>query len=95
MKNFYYKKDKQTRRYYGGLNVTASIYKVKNGLIVKVGTCKWCTASYRGEVSEVFQALMALGEIPKKWEKSSVCEWRGAGYFAGEVCNHYTIQELN
>jgi len=95
MKVFYYKKDKQTRRYYGGLNVKASIYTAKKGEIIKVGTCNWCTSSFPGEESAVFQALMSLGQIPKKYEKSSVCEWRGAGYFAGEVCNHYQIKELD
>lgn len=95
MKIFYYKKEKQTRRTYGGMNVTASIYTAKKGEIAKVGVCHWCTSAYMGEESEVFQALMELGYIPKKYEKSSVCEWRGAGYFAGEVCNHYNIKELN
>lgn len=94
MKIFYYKKDKETRRRYGGLLVKTSIYTAKKGEIVKCGTCEWCTAAYRGEESEVFQDLMALGYIPKKYEKSSVCEWRGPGYFAGEVCNHYQIKEL-
>ena len=94
MKYFYYKKDKQTRRTYGGLNVKASIYTVKKGLIVKVGTCSWSTASYPGETSAVFQALLTLKQIQKKWEKSSISPWSSGGYFSGEVCNHYSIQEL-
>jgi len=94
MKRYYFKKDSERRRVYGGLNIKASIYEVKRGAIEKVGTCSWSTVSYRGEKSEVFNALVALGKIPKKWLKSSVCAWRSAGYFSGDVENHYSIEEL-
>ena len=93
-KIFYYKKDKETRRYYGGKNVQVSIYQAKRGEIVKIGSCSWCTSSYRGETSEVFNALMQLGAIPKKYYKSSVSDWSSGGYFFGVVCDKYDIREL-
>lgn len=93
-KQFYYLKVKQNRRYYGGLNVKSLLFRIHKGKLEKIGACNWCTASYRGEESEVFQALMNLGYIPKKYEKSSVCEWRGAGYFDGVVREKYEINEI-
>lgn len=94
MKTFYYKKDSQRRRTYGGLNVKVSIYGVKNREIVKIGSCEWCTSSYKGETSEIFNALVELKQIPKKWLKSSKNEWCSEGYFMGEVKKHYKIKEL-
>ena len=94
MKRFYYKIEKQTRRYYGGLNVRAAVYTVCKGRIEYIGSCEWCTSSFPGESSAVFQYLMDVGRIPRKWESSSVCEWRGAGYFEGPVCDHYSIEQL-
>lgn len=94
MKRFYYTIVKSTRRYYGGCNETANIYTIKKGELVFCCSTKWCTASYCGEQSEVYQALIEKGFIPKKWYKSSQNKWRGAGYFAGEVCNHYSIKEI-
>ena len=94
MKVFYYKIDKANRRVYGGLNVRASIYEVKRGEVLPVGSCRWCTASFRGEESEVFNALVEMKRIPKKWLESSRCSWRGGGYYAGEVCEKYAIKEL-
>lgn len=94
MKKFYYLKVKQNRRMYGGLNVKALLFRIHKGKLEKIGSCDWCTSAYRGETSEVFQALMALGYIPKKYEKSSVCEWRGAGYFDGVVREKYEINEI-
>lgn len=94
MKKFYFLKVKQNRRTYGGLNVKSLLFRIHKGKLEKIGSCSWCTASYRGETSEVFQALMALGYIPKKYEKSSVCGWRAGGYFAGDVCEKYEITEI-
>jgi len=94
MKTFYYKKDSQRRRTYGGLNVKVSLYGVKNREIIKLGSCEWCTASYRGDESEVFNALVRLGQIPKKWLKSSESPWSSGGYFIGDVEKHYKIKEL-
>lgn len=93
-KQFYFLKVKQNRRYYGGLNVKALLFRIHKGKLEKIGSCKWCTASYRGEESEVFQALMALGYIPKKYKSSSICGWRAGGYFAGDVCEKYEINEI-
>ena len=94
MKNFYYKKTEIKRATYGGLKVKASVYTAKGGKIFKVCDCSWHTSSFPGEESAVFQALMECGQISKKWNESSCCEWRGCGYFAGDVCKHFSILEL-
>lgn len=44
--------------------------------------------------SRIFNRLIELGFIPRKWYQSSVCEWSGPGYFAGPVTEHYSIKEL-
>lgn len=95
MKRFYYiiTETKPTRTY-GGAKQKAQIYTLKRGQIVYCCAANWHTSAMRGAKHEVFQSLMANGFIPKKYEKSSVCEWRGAGYFAGEVEKHYSIEEL-
>lgn len=95
MRKFYFNIYKSTpRRYYGGCNEKARIYGIKNGELVFCCQAEWCTSSCRGAQSEVYQALIENGFIPKKWYKSSVCEWRGAGYFAGDVCKVYSIKEI-
>lgn len=96
MRRFYYLISKSTRRTYGGLNQTALIYKWnrRTHSLEQVATARWCTASYMGEKSEVFQALVKAKQIPRKYLKSSECEWRSGGYFAGEVCNRYQINPV-
>ena len=79
---------------YGGSKQGARIYRLKNNKPIIVGIAQWNTASYRGAVSEVFGRLIELGEIPQKYYNSSVCEWRGRGYFAGEVTEKYSITEV-
>jgi hypothetical protein len=95
MKRFYYIiTESKPQRTYGGAKKTAQIYTIKKGVLEYCGAAKWHTSSYMGEKSEVFQKLMALGYIPKKYEKSSVCAWRGAGYFDGIVREKYSIEEM-
>lgn len=95
MKKFYYIiTESKPRHMYGGMNQKAQIYTIKKGVLEHCGLAEWCTAAYRGAKHEVFQSLMANGFIPKKYEKSSVCEWRGPGYFDGDVCKKYSIEEM-
>lgn len=95
MKTFIFTITKRTvNRLYGGCKEVAKIYRIKNNKPVYVGATSWNTASYRGAVSEVFNKLIELGEIPKKYYNSSVCEWRSSGYFAGDVTNKYSISEV-
>ena len=94
MKKFYYIITESNRRYYGGLNQKAKIYTIKKGSLVFCCVADWCTASYRGEKSEVFQELMKQGFIPKKYQKSSVAPWRSGGYFDGVVCEKYSIESM-
>lgn len=86
--------DSKVNRVYGGCLQRAKIYRIKKNKLVYIGKAEWQTASYRGAISEVFLKLISLGEIPKKYYHSSVCEWRGPGYFAGEVTEKYNIEEI-
>ncbi len=79
---------------YGYNIIEEKIYRIKNNKLHFIGTTEYNTASCRGAVHECFQKLMEIGEIPKKYEKSSICEWRGSGYFYGEVTEKYSIQEI-
>lgn len=95
MKNYIFNiYDSKVNRIYGGYLQHAKIYRLKKNVPYLIGTVEWQTASYRGAVSEVFNKLMELGEIPKKFYNSSISEWRGRGYFAGEVTEKYDIREL-
>ena len=71
-----------------------NIFRVRNNDIEFVTEFSFNRWSMRGEISEVFNALMECGEIPKKYYKSSgktgAC---GDGYFYGEVTKHYDIKE--
>ena len=91
MKNFCFYVRKATKR---GMDYTAVIYRIVKNKPEYVGTTSWNTASYRGEVHEVYNALINFGYIPKKYYNSSVNAWRGAGYYAGIVIDKYNIQEL-
>lgn len=94
MKHFYYIITNSKRRTNGGKHEDVKIYMCKGNKIVHCCDWDWNTSGYKGEKHEVFTALIENGFIPRKWYKSSVCAWRSAGYFAGEVLNHYTIEEL-
>lgn len=95
MKKFYFIiTESKSGGIYGGRKEKAQIYTIKKGVLMWCGAATWHTSSTCGAKSEVFQKLMELGYIPKKYEKSSVCAWRGAGYFAGPVCEKYSIEEM-
>lgn len=95
MKTFIFTVEKKSiNRLYGGRKEIARIYRIKNNKPVYVGQTSWNAASYRGAVSEVFNKLIDIGQIPKKYYNSSVCEWRSAGYYAGEVTKKYDIWEV-
>ena len=93
MRRFYFRISKSNRRTYGGLDQTAIIYKWnrKAQSLEQVATAEWCTASYMGEIHEVFQALVKAKQIPRKYLESSKCDWRSGGYFFGTVCDKYQI----
>ena len=86
--------DSKVNRIYGGCLQRAKIYRLKKNVPYYIGKAEWQTASYKGAVSEVFGKLIELGEIPKKYYNSPVCEWRGRGYFAGDVTEKYNITEV-
>jgi hypothetical protein len=92
MKTFIYKEiayHNRTRN-----NREAIIYKIKNNRPEFVGCVEFSTASTRGAQHECFNYLMNAGYIPKKYYKSSLCAWRGEGYFFGEVTKHYNIIKI-
>lgn len=91
MKHFCFYVQKASKR---GYTHTALIYKIVNNKPEYIGTTSWNTASYRGNIHEVYNKLINLGYIPCKYYNSSVNEWRGAGYYGGDVVNKYKITEL-
>lgn len=94
MKRFYFYIQYGRALKYGGCNAKARVFGLsKNGLKYLL-TCEWCTSSSSGERSEVFRALIENKYIPKKWYKSSLTEWSGAGYYYGPVTKKYLIEEL-
>lgn len=90
MKRFYYTIVKDNRTSYGRKQ-TANVYTVKNNNIIFCCAASWNTAGYRGESSEIFNALMKAGYIPKKYYNSSLSPWSTGGYYSGEVCKKYGI----
>lgn len=74
--------------------VEGRIYRISENKLIYITDFEYHTGCTRGAISEVFNALMDCGEIPKKWYKSSVNPWTGPGYFAGEVTKYYDIQEV-
>lgn len=75
-------------------NHKVNIYRVKNNQVSWVHEFYYSSAATPGAYAEVLQTLCRLGEIPKKWLKSSVSRWSGPGYYEGPVCDVYSIKEL-
>jgi hypothetical protein len=50
----------------GGENVLADVYRIKQNVPQYVGAVHWCTASMRGESSEVLRLLYEGKEVTKK-----------------------------
>ena len=92
MKTFIYKEVKHHNRKRNNRELT--IYKIENNIPNYIGAVEYSTASTRGATHEVFNFLMNNGYIPKKYYKSSECDWMGAGYFFGKVTNFYNIMEV-
>ena len=92
MKTFIYKETRYPNRTRNNREVT--VYKLRNNTPEYIGFFAYSTASTRGAKHEVFNYLMNNGYIPKKYYKSSECGWMGAGYFFGEVTEHYNIFEI-
>ena len=79
----------------GGSIMRCSIYKITKNIPEYVGFIDYSTASTCGAISEVFNKLMDLKYIPKKYYNSSKSDWCSGGYYFGEVCEKYKIIELN
>lgn len=92
MKKFYYTVVNHPNRRRN--NRTGSIYYMRGRSLEYIGDYDETTASTKGTKATVFNRLIELGFIPRKWYRSSVCEWRGPGYFDGPVTEHYSITEL-
>ena len=75
-------------------DVEGTIYKLTNNDLAYVCGYNYSTASCRGSIHEVFNALMDCGEIPKKYYTSSVDDHTGSGYFYGIVRDKYNIKEI-
>ena len=75
-------------------NHKVNVYRVRKNKLSFVCEFHYTSASTPGPEAEVLQELIRIGEIPKKWFNSSRCEWRSAGYYAGPVCDVYSIKEL-
>lgn len=83
MKQFYYMEQNPPNRKRD--NRTGKVYTIRNGKLKYCCDYKYSTGSCRGAISEVFQALMANGYIPKKWETSSKTDWSDSGYFSEKL----------
>lgn len=92
MKTFIYKEVAHHNRTRNNREVT--VYQIKKNKPIYIGFFSYSTGSTRGSQHEVFNYLMNNGYIPKKYYNSSVCSWRGAGYFFGKVTEYYNIFEI-
>ena len=68
-----------------GKGIEVRIYRVKNNIPRFLVTASYSPASTKGPESVVFNKLMDIGEIPKKLYNTSLCEWRGPGYYCPEI----------
>ncbi len=62
-----------------------TIYRVKNNMPIYIGEVEFSMASTKDAVSEVFNKLVQLKEVPKSLLKLSQCSWRSAGYYCTKV----------
>ena len=93
MRRFYYVVNRKDGRKY---NRQIVIFKhTRNGVEFLCKTRKYSTASTPGEKSEVLQALVENGFLPKKWLKVSETRFSGAGYYCEAVRRAILIAELN
>lgn len=92
MRRFYFTDEHKDKKG----NHVCRIYKIINNRLVCIDYCTYCIHSTRGAEAEVFHRLMEIGEIPKKYSKSSekLGDWIGDGYFAGEVTKYYDIKQI-
>lgn len=105
MKTFAYKTITTGKSTYGGTYQYAVIYQIKQNDLIYIGkTRKWCTISYRGEISEVNEWLLENNIIPKIWSRGEpnsyyeVHKCRG-GYYTPYYYNRidtskYQIKEI-
>lgn len=81
MKTFIFKAEYQK----GYNNRICRVYRIKRNNPIYLGSHSFCTASCRGNRSEVFNALIEWGYIPKGLFTASVSSWSGAGYYCPKV----------
>lgn len=96
MKSFVFTQERiKHSKMYGCSTMRCTIYKIVKNIPEYIGFVDYNTASTRGAISEVFNKLMDLKYIPKKYYNSSKTDWSSGGYYFGEVCEKYSIRELN
>lgn len=94
MKRFYYTDRAEKGHKDQRCNHVLRIYKLVNKDMIFLDESEYSTASTPGAESEVFRALIRIGEIPRKWYNSSENSWRGPGYYGGPVMKYYNIKEI-
>lgn len=63
----------------------ATIYRVKNNEPIFVTSCNYSSSFFVGHKSEVFHALIQIGEIPEKYKELSKNEWCDGGIYCEKV----------
>lgn len=83
MKTYIFTTEKKKSSY--GYKVICDIYRVKNNKPIYVGETSFNTSSNKGEISEVFCALIKLKEIPERYYNLSKTDWHSGGYYCDKV----------
>jgi hypothetical protein len=78
MKTFVYTKESRTSKTMSGSMVTAQVYQITKNTPKHVLEVKWNTASYKGDLSAIMNALAEKGVLPKKYAE---------GYYTIDECN--------
>ena len=64
----------------------ARVYRIKNNIPKLIGLCTYSSGRCKGADSEVMEALITWGELPKKLYNVSECHpWGGPGYYCPEI----------
>ena len=84
MKHFVVKQSAKPRKY-GQSDTRIDLYQVKRNELHYVGHSEFRYGRSKGVESEALMKLIELKLIPKKYAKTSACDWRGAGYYCSEI----------
>ena len=63
----------------------ARVYRIKNNIPKLLGFASYTFGRSKGHESEVMNALINWGELPKKLYNVSECDWRGPGFYCPEI----------